>query len=469
MKKILTLGDLDRGTIKTTIQANGYEVKVKELKSQAKNWVSICKILKEDEKKELLVIGKFTEYILFLFSLPEYQKVGEDLLQLIKERKHIIFLYNNNFFGDFSCIKKTFWQELWELEVLEVNDEDDFIEHKKGENKLEEWLSKHSIDIPAIEYLDRVSNFTKGLIKREFNVIPYRKLVDIEIAGQNFIESIDQGLLFQLYVPNKRLWSNELDKFIILFRDFASNMTSEDVKVIQNRTDRGITFSIYSKSQKLSSENIEELFNEFTKFLDLCVQDPKSAIEILEETTNLPKDSIPQIIHKYSKEGKRLMIDLKQEREKKLMIIKHQLELDISENEIGTDLDELLNTTLPKLNSPSDLLRNRNFTQNQTVIINTPQYINKVEGIVSKEIHGNIDFSYQDKKILELIEEYAEDKAEMTLLKSSHNEMKDKGLPKSTKTVAWQKLQKFLGKVGEKVGDVGIDLLKKYLEGQLDL
>ncbi|MBD0401818.1 hypothetical protein [Flammeovirga sp. EKP202] len=464
MKHILTLGDLDRGTIHTTMETNGYTSKTKLLKSSIKNWWTIIDILKADENKELLVMGKFTEYVLFLFNLDEYKEVGQELLNLIQERKHLIFIYHNNFFGDFSCIKKNLWTD----EVLEVDDEGDFIGYRKVDNSLEAWLIKYQDKTSPKEYLIKVANFIHRINKQGLNIIPYRKLVEIEIAGQKFIESIDQGLLFQLYVPKQRIWSDELDKFIVMFRDFASNVTDDDVKVVQNRTDRGITFSIYSASKKVNSDNIEELFNEFTKFLDLCVQDPKSAIEVLESTTQIPKESIPPLISKYSKEAKRLMVDMKHERERKLLLIKHELENDISEVEIGIDVAELLNNNLPMLNTPSDLLKNGNYTQNQTVILN-PQYINKVEGIVSREIHGNIDFTFEDKQLSEIIEKYAEDKAELALLKSSHNELKDKSLPKSTKTVAWQKLQKFLNKAGEKIGDVGVHLLKKYLEGQLDL
>lgn len=464
MKQILTLGDLDRGTIHTTMETNGYKSKNKMLKSSVTNWWTICEILKADEQKELLVMGKFTEYVLFLFNLDEYKEVSAELLSLIHERKHLIFIYHNNFFGDFSCIKKNIWDD----EVLEINEEGDFIGYRKAEHSLEKWLIEYHDKTNPQEYLTKVTNFIQKLNMQGININPYRKLVEIEIAGQKFIESIDQGLLFQLYVPKKRIWSNELDKFIVMFRDFASNITDDDVKVVQSRTDRGITFSIYSASKKVNSDNIEELFNEFTKFLDLCVQDPKSAIEVLESTTKIPKESIPPLISKYSKEAKRLMIDLKHERERKLLLIKHELENDISEVEIGIDIHELLNNSLPILNSPSDLLKNGNYTQNQTVIVN-PQYINKVEGIVSREIHGNIDFTFEDKQLSEIIERYAEDKAELALLKSSHNELKDKSLPKSTKTVAWQKLQKFLNKAGEKIGDVGIHLLKKYLEGLLDL
>jgi len=117
---------------------------------------------------------------------------------------------------------------------LEVNEDGDFIGHKKV-NTLEKWLHNYGVEIQPQKYLDRVKAFIDRLNQNGFNMIPYRKLIDVEIAGQNFIESVDQGLLFQLYVPKKRIWSNELDKFIVLFRDFASNMTSEDVKVIQNQ------------------------------------------------------------------------------------------------------------------------------------------------------------------------------------------------------------------------------------------
>lgn len=468
MKKILIFEDLNKGSIYTTIKTNGYESTTKLLKSSIKNWETICSIFQEDEKKELLVMGKFTESVLFIFSLPEYKEISEKILKFIKERKHIIFIYHSNFFKDFSCTKK----EIWDESIYEVNEEGDFIGIKRV-NALEKWLNDYDVQIDSTTYIRNVEQFIDRLNKNGFNITPYRKLIEVEVAGQNFIESSDQGLLFQLYVPNKRIWSNELDKFIILFRDFASNVTNEEVKVIQDRTDRGITFSIYSKSKKISSENIEELFNEFTKFLDVCVQDPNSAIKILEETTEVPKESIPALVYKYSKEGKRLMIDLKQEREKKILSIKHQLETDITEYEIGANLPELISQSIPMINSPSDLFNNGNYTKSQTVIINNnnnnQQYINKVEGIVSKEIHGNIDFTFEDRQLNEVIEQYAEDKAELALLKSAHNEMKDNGVSKSKKIVAWQKLQKFLGKVGEKVGDVGVDLLKKYLEGQLDL
>ena len=462
MKTVLILGSMNNDTIHTAIKANKYEYVSKELVSGAKNWESICSILENDKQKNILILGKFTEYIIFLFTLDEYKPISNKLLSLIKERKHIIFIYNNNFFKDFSCMKIN--EEPSNIPFFDTNG--DFV-HKEIFTNLQTWLLQNELWYEVDEYIERLYDFINSLNNDSFNLSPYRKLIDINVAVQVFIESVDQGLLFQLYIPNKRIWSKELDKFIVLFRDFASTIIDDDVKLVQNRTDRGVTFSIYSVNSELNSESIEELFNEFSRFLDLCIQKPDLAIQILESQTNLSKDSIQVLISKYSKEAKRLMIDLKQEREIKLLSIKHQLEVDISEIEIN--ISQLTENTLPKLSNPSDLLNTRSNINNNIIINNNPQFIHTVNGIVSREIYGNIDFNEIDHQLNDIIEKYAKDKAELAILKSSHNEIKDESLNKSTKTIAWQKLQKFLGKCAEKVGDVGIHFLKKYLEGQLDL
>ncbi len=111
MKKALLLGRLDRGTIHTTLKSNKYEIKTKILKSLPANWKQICKILENDEKHEMLVLGKLTEYVLFLCCYPDYTDVCRKLIYLISRKKHILFVYNENLFGTFSSMIKTFQPE----------------------------------------------------------------------------------------------------------------------------------------------------------------------------------------------------------------------------------------------------------------------------------------------------------------------------------------------------------------------
>lgn len=463
MKKALILDRLDRGTILTSLQAGGYNDQLKILKSKVENWESICDILDEDEKNETIVLAKFTEYVLFLFCLPQYKEVGEKLLRKIKKKNHAIFIYHNNFVGEFSCNKN----QPWRRDVLDIDDEDDFVSTFSGDSSLETWLKQKGISTDSDIYEVKVKEFVKDINRAEFNVIPYRKLVDIEIAGQNFIESVDQGLIFRVYVPNERLWARELDRFVILFRDYASTAVNSDVKVIQNRTGKGVTFSLYSNDGQIDKDNIGNLFEEFSTFLDLCSKDVDEATRLLEKS-GIPKKDLGRIINRYTKESKRLIIDLKHERESKILCIKQRFESEIFEAEISQDIANFVESSVPQTSSPSGVLLGSSQNQINASIVNiTNNHIDSMEGIIANEITGNISSTPEDEQLRALIETHIATTAEKTELKSALDELKDDSLSSNERTVSWQKLQGFLGKVADKVGDVGVHLLKKYLEQQI--
>ena len=464
MKKALILERLDRGTILTSLQSCSYSDQLKILKSSVDNWESICKILEDDEKDELIVLAKFTEYVLFLFCLPQYKEVSSRLMKALKRKKHAIFIYHNNFVGEFSCNKKHPWHD----EVLDIDEEDDFISSFRGVSTLDEWLKRECLNINPNEYEETVRAFVKDINKSGFNVIPYRKLVDIEVAGQNFIESIDQGLIFRVYVPNDRLWAKELDRFVILFRDYASATTNSDIKVVQNRTGKGVMFSLYSNDQSIDSSNIGALFDDFSTFLDLCTNDMAQATQLLERQ-NISGGEIGKIINRYTKEAKRLMIDLKHEREMKVLSIKHRFESEIFETEISEEIESYINNSVPQVSNPSGALLGTNQQVNASVVNITNNYIDQMEGIVANEVTGNIQSSPEDEQLRKLIENYVGISTEKTELNSALDELKDESLSSNERTVSWQKLQGFLGKVTDKVGDVGVQLLQKYLEQQLQL
>jgi hypothetical protein len=240
-KLALVLDKIDRGTITTTLQTNGYYRKLKILNSSVDNWVSICEILEEDEENEIIVLGKFTEHTLFRMCIPEYANVVERLFNLLKNKKHIIFIYKDNLMGNFSYFQSVEIKE----SVFEVDDRDDYFYY--SETELKNWLLIRGIEDSEAAYLNRVLKLIKR-INIELTILPYEKLIDVEISGQNFIENIAEGLLFRIYVPKDRIWSNEFDKFITLFRDYASNIANEELKITQNRTDLGIICSLYSIS-----------------------------------------------------------------------------------------------------------------------------------------------------------------------------------------------------------------------------
>lgn len=459
-KTALILDNMDRGAITTTLQTNGYCRKLKFLNSSVKNWESVCTILEEDIENEIIVLGKFTEHTLFRMCIPEYRQVVDRLIELLKTKKHIIFIYKDNLVGNFSYFKSVEIKET----VFDVDERQDYIfYHETG---LKNWL--HSLDIQETEadYLKSVLELIKR-INSELTALPYEKLIDVEISGQNFIENVAEGLLFRIYVPRDRIWSNEFDKFITLFRDYASNIANEELRINQNRTDLGIICSLYSINKGISELEINSLYKEFTTFMDLCSSNPIEAQKLINEL-GISEQKKQSILKKYVKESQRLLLDIKQEREVKIISIKHRLQNELQEYELSKDIIEYIENSVPSSEVTKPLTFGNQIIQNQTIILN-PQIISKVEGIVVNELNGHISFSPEEQEFSKLIEKYTSGVSEASELQTSLYELKDNASSKEQKRGAWQKLFGFLGKVGDKVGDVGVALLTKYLEQKIGM
>lgn len=459
-KTALILDHLDRGTILTTLQTNNYYRTLKFLNTSVKNWESICDILEEDKINEIIVLGKFTENTLFRMCLPEYKVVVQRFTELIKKKKHLFFIYKSNLFGDFSYLNTTIDDR--ESNFLDESSEETYY---FNDSTLKSWLYFKNIKETESEYINKVKEFIKKL-NIEFNILPYEKLVDIEISGQIFIENISEGLIFKIYVPNDRIWSNEFDKFIILFRDYASSVANEELKIIQNRTDSGTICSLYSLNKNIEEERVNDLYKEFTSFMDLCSSNSNEAIEIINKL-NIDQVNKEKIIKKYIKESQRLLLDIKQERELKLITIKHRLQNELQEAEITNELLNYIDNSIPNSESKNIFLGSQ-VIQNQNIFINS-QIIDKVDGIVCNELNGNINFKPEEQELLKLIEKYSENITNATELKTALYELKDSASSKESKRNGWQKIYGFLGKVGDKVGDVGVALLTKYIEQQMNI
>ncbi len=458
-KEALILDNIDRGTILTTLDTNNYFRRRKLLKSSVKNWISICKILEEDLNDSIVVIGKFTEHTLFKMCSPSYEPVVARLLELLKRKKHILFVYKENLLGNFSYFKTFKIND----EVFELDEKEDYLYYSKRD--IRSWLQFHGIEKNETEFIEKVRVFIKELNKGDLNVLPYEKLIDVEISGQNFIENIAEGLLFRIYVPNERIWSNEFDKFITLFRDYASNISQQELKITQNRTDLGIICSLYSFNNTTEQE-INGLYKEFTTFMDLCASNPDEARKHIDDY-KIPESQKQKIFQKYVKEAQRLTLDLKHDRELKFISIKHRLENELQETQLSNDVLDYVNSALPDFKESRNILSARPIINAQTVNIN-PQIINRVEGIVCNELNGNINFTPEEQELNKLIENYAGELSEITKLKTALYELKDNATTKDQKRSSWQRLYGFIGKVADKIGDVGVALLTKYIEQKMN-
>lgn len=431
---ILLLGSVGHEGVVSKLQAAERQYKSKFLESKVKNWESILEYFDNYNVEAVLV--KLTPHVISLMASEEYKDVRVKLLKKIGEVSNILFVYEDLLSGQFE-------EGTWRDQPSE-----------KDRNLVFEMLSEYGI-----------------------NILPYKRNAEVTVMAETFLTETEQNLIFRLYVPTGRLWSNESDKVIQLFRDYLSKVASIKVRLDQYRTDKGVIYEIHSE-EVASSTGIGAEFSEFTQFMDLCVTDPAAAEIMLKEKSVEPKE-LMGLLSRYSKEAKRLHVDLKHEREQKILSIKHRLESELVDELPGaTDwsaIDALVNMAVPALSGskgaiaidqePAYLLSKQ--TQNNITVNVNPQIIDTVNGVIAQEIRGNQSIGVEAQQLLELIHKYGG--SESQNLASSVHELEDKSAPKSGRINAKQKLKKFLIETSKKSGEVAFGVLQSYIEKQLGL
>jgi hypothetical protein len=434
---VLLLGSIGHEGVLSTLRTSGRQYKNKFLESRAKNWQSIINYFDVFTIEGVLV--KLSPHAISLMASDEYDGIRENLLQKIGRVPHIVFVYEDILTDHFENV---YWSD--------------------GENRsLEE-------SIKAVLVM---------LSKHNIHIMPYRRNAEVTIMAESFLSETEQHLIFRLYVPSGRIWSNESDKLLQLFREYLSRVANIKVRLDQYRTDKGIIYEIHSEEIE-NSTKIGNEFSEFTQFMNLCASDTEAAEQML-KNKDVDKREIVNILSRYSKEAKRLSVDLKHEREQKVLSIRQRLESELVDSiSGGTDwraIESLVNLAVPQLSGvqgaisvDQESMRLPSPSGMTSVTINlNPQIVETVNGIVAQEISGDHHINPETQHLLEFIKLYAGKDAQE--LASSVHELEDTSAPKPGRLNAKQKLKKFLIDVGSKAGNVAAGVLQSYIEKQLGL
>jgi hypothetical protein len=430
---VLLLGNIGHEGILSTLRTSGRQYKSKYLESQAKNWQSILKYFDKYTIEGVLV--KLSPHAISLMVSNEYSGIRESLFQKIGSVPNIVFVYEDILSGHFEDGQ---WHRPSE----------------ESRNAVLEMLAEHNV-----------------------HIMPYRRNAEVTIMAESFLSETEQHLIFRLYVPSGRIWSNESDKLLHLFREYLARVTHIKVRLDQYRTDKGVIYEIHSE-EIANSTNIGNEFSEFTQFMDLCASDMEAAEQML-KSKDVDQREVVSILSRYSKEAKRLSVDLKHEREQKVLSIKQRLESELVDSIPGGTnwgaIESLVNLVVPQLSGvlgaisvDQESMRLPSPSSMTSVTINlNPQIVETVNGVVAQEISGDQHIGPEAQQLLELIKLYAGKDARE--LASSVHELEDTSAPKPGRLTAKQKLTKFLIDVGSKAGDVAAGVLQTYIEKQLGL
>jgi len=411
-KTVVLIGELVQEGVTTKIQSLGYAYKQKRLiSSSPKNWHVAKELLLDLRLSDRLVavFVHLTEFLMFRCDEPTYKQVWGDLLDELLSSESVFFVYEDNLAG-------TYAQDPWAKS-----------------------------DVNAIR---KAKQLIRNLFASGATIVPYKKRINLTTSIQDYLDTLENGILLRLYVPNKQYQEEQLAGFLRLLENYLQNVEKLSFSVDVRKTEHGHIYEFKSKNDIQSANDLNEALTRFEAFMDLCQSDTDRARQIL-ENTSLSQSDVEYILSKYIREYKRLKMDIRHEYEQKILALEQRLESDILEGEI-VNAEELV---------PPD---------NPSALISLPNNLGSVNLTIGQIFYGDINYTPEDRRLIELFEKYAE-KLETVSLKSSLDELKDESSQKEKRQTGKQKIAGFLYKIAPMIGESLVKVLVEYLEKKLTI
>lgn len=298
---------------------------------------------------------------------------------------------------------------------------------------------------------DSMQELIQKIYSSELNVLTYKYSNDIVRFIRDFIENKDESVVFRSYILKDRIWANELESFLSLFQEYVTKIRGVNISFEQRKTDIGIIYVILSSNKEIVKSEFPQYVYEFSHFLEYCDKNISKAREVL-TSYGLSENEISKYIFKFQKSARRLMSDIRQEYELKMLECRHAIENEALENKISADQYLILNDGTQK---PLSLV--------PTVVFDDVNMFNLNE-ITKPIILGHYSYNVLDTQLLECFKTYSNEKDELEIeLKI----LKDDKISRDEKVTAYGKIKTFLSYYALDIGVNDFKKLNDYIEGLL--
>ncbi|MER5921440.1 hypothetical protein [Streptomyces mirabilis] len=451
-RSFLLIGSQRGDSVTAKLRTLRIPYKIKLLESNPENWKTILQILDSGNVKA--VIARLSGLAFEHISSSTYQAVAPAILERIGKLPHIAFTHEDTLSGDFDANRLGAY--------LGIRGEiDDELKHL--------FLGQYMP--PSAEVRESVGRM---LSEHLINLIPYSTNAELSVLASNFIDDAEKNLLFRVYVPSGRLYATEAEKLLSLFHDWLQRGGRSGVRRDGYKTAAGQVFEFLG-GENLQKGDLAAEFSDFSAFLELCVDNPAAAEESLGSLVS-DRRARSQMVARYSREVRRLHLDLKHERESRLLSLRHEIETEVLDLETtgpanSTVLDGLVGSLVPAPGriTPENILAvdsASGYRSSVTVNLN-PQFVTAVESTVLQNIQGTVNLGPEPQQLIELIRQYGG--PEVSELESAVHELEDEDARTVDRLTARQRLKGFLGRMGSAIEGVAVSALQKYLESKLNL
>lgn len=347
-------------------------------------------------------------------------------------------------------------EEKWEYlyKNVEINDTDDeFIDAEDQKENIKKMVEdpysytyehyyQMKLDDEIQTAKEQMSEIVSDLRQKGLNIATYKMSTDLIYTLKDFLKSADDNIIFQRYFLRTQIYADEMEKFLCLFEDYILHVKEIQIKIEHFRTAEGIIFTIRSGDEKIGKDNFNNSVQSFAQFLNICEYDINMAKNLLQRENNKIDDNeLNDIVSKYSKEARRLKLDIKHEYEKRMLNVKQRFENDILLQRENSQIDEMINgetvSVLPVLIQQ----------------YNSPIYIN----------NGTVNYNENDIRLQELFEKYTNSEERYAELMQQLNMLKDKGIAREHKEGAFEKIKRFLKNNSVEITGQVVTILLNYI------
>ncbi|NUL44133.1 hypothetical protein LG293_09570 [Citricoccus nitrophenolicus] len=449
----LFVGSVDSESATTQLRASGVRYYKKLLSSKPENWAKIVAMTGSPHCRGALVVLRGSDYE--AMCRPEYEDPARALLDALADRPHIVLVHEAVFLTDDqrAAVDNPAVDPTSRIDTPPVPDEGD--ENEFFGMAPEEFFGTISEDVR-----ERVNTMLRD---RQLNVYPYRTNVERSVIASGFLEDNERHLLFRLYVPSGRLYAQEAETLLGLFREWLGQKGHSGVRQEGYSTAAGQVFEFFS-AEGSSEGGLSRYFEDFSSFLGDCVTMPEAAAARL-VADGVTETAAATIVSRFATRARRLSLDLKQRREERVLSLKHELEnlvLEVGGLQ-GADLIAVLDELLPPpvamgvIESPKSSL-------GPPVTVNNfnPQFIQEVAGSVVQNVAGTVNLGPEAKELLDLVATFGGH--ERTELETAVHELEDEGARGAERVAARGRIKRFLADLGNRGLGMGLNALQKYIE-----
>ena len=451
-KKFLFLGDSDGGGAASHLAVADIPYVKKRLESGVPNWRMIIDILESGQVLGVLV--KLNTRAMERLVSPVYSEVREAMFAGISAHPHIVFVHESFF---------------WDAARSEQPQDDE----PADDPDHDDWFGDNYFQPLSAEVTEVVSDL---LDRHQIHVVPYQRNVEINVMAGEFVDQRQRNVLFRFYVPKGRIFSRETEAILSLFRDYLTAAVNMEVRQTSHATATGTIYE-FSGSEEVTAEQVSNQLTDFSEVMDLCVRDPILAERRLVEL-GTEKGQAGEVVDRYSKQLRRLAIDLRHERQTVTLRIRQRLESELSDLLPASNIEVLQSVIDMIIPDGQSVIHSLGMAQTPLIRSGSPltvnirpQFFHQVQGIVAQEVSGSINLSAGAIKMMELVE--SSGGAQMQSLRSAIYELEDISTSPERQLSAKSKLKAFAFAVarkgGEKLLDAGGEALVVYLRGTLGI